>query len=279
MNGLLVITVIYIAAGVAAVAVYGYLAQEHLLLRLLLADIAATCFVFTAGSVLKNATVYDPYWSIAPLIILISLMIESKLFTSAHWLLLAAVCFWGLRLTINWAMTFQNLSTQDWRYDMLRNKFPRIYPLISFAGIHMFPTLVVFTALVPALYFIRQPAVNALTVAGFLLCLAATFLQWTADIQMHRFRKTRQRNNELIRSGLWQYARHPNYLGEILFWWGIFVFLLSVNPGLWYLGLGALVNTVMFFMISIPMIEKRLAASKPGFAEYKAKTRMLIPLP
>ncbi|MDD3866893.1 MAG: DUF1295 domain-containing protein [Eubacteriales bacterium] len=79
-------------------------------------------------------------------------------------------------------------------------------------------------------------------------------------------------------AGVWKYARHPNYLAEIIFWWGIYLFLVSVRPRLWLLGFGALLNTLMFLFISIPMAEKRLAREKDGYEEYAARTRMLLPI-
>ena len=51
----------------------------------------------------------------------------------------------------------------------------------------------------------------------------------------------------------------------------------SAMPEKWYLLAGALVNTLMFLFASIPMAEKR-QSRKPGYAEYKAATRMLLPI-
>jgi len=55
--------------------------------------------------------------------------------------------------------------------------------------------------------------------------------------------------------------------------------MLSILPDYWWLGLGALVNTLMFLLISIPMAEKRLAEYKEGFSEYVAQTNKLLPFP
>ncbi|NLO63368.1 MAG: DUF1295 domain-containing protein [Clostridiaceae bacterium] len=75
------------------------------------------------------------------------------------------------------------------------------------------------------------------------------------------------------------YSRHPNYFGEILMWWGVFLVMLSVRPDYVFLAVGPLINTLMFLFISIPMAEKRLAARKLGFDEYCGKTRLLLPIP
>ena len=92
---------------------------------------------------------------------------------------------------------------------------------------------------------------------------------------MPTFRKNR--NAPFIRIGLWKYSRHPNYLGEILMWWGVGLSVLCAAPGTWYLVAGAVANTTLFFAVSIPMADKR-QSRKDGFAEYKKQTRMLLPI-
>ncbi|MDD5017054.1 MAG: DUF1295 domain-containing protein, partial [Eubacteriales bacterium] len=80
-------------------------------------------------------------------------------------------------------------------------------------------------------------------------------------------------------SGLWRYSRHPNYLGEVLFWWGVWVIQMSVLPALWWTIFAPTAMTLLFLFISIPMMEKRLLASKEGYAAYKKSTSMLLLLP
>jgi steroid 5-alpha reductase family enzyme len=84
---------------------------------------------------------------------------------------------------------------------------------------------------------------------------------------------------EIIRHGLWRYSRHPNYLGEIMMWWGVYMICLSSRPTAWFLGFGACMNTALFLLISIPLAESRLAGYKTGYSEYRRQTRMLLPFP
>lgn len=266
-----------IACGLAIWA-FHFLTYESMLVRVFWADIIATIFVYLAGAAVGNASVYDPYWSIAPMAILILLATHWQVQDTAPRLLVLVICFWGIRLTINWAYTFTCLDRQDWRYDMLKELSPRMYPLVSLAGIHLFPTFIVFFALLPAMIFIQHGVLNLITVLGLAICLAATIMQLVADLQMQRFRKNNDDRSIIFRKGLWKYARHPNYLGEILMWWGVYIVMLSALPALWYLGIGALLNTLMFLVISIPMAEKRLRKYKKNFDEYLENTRIFLPL-
>jgi steroid 5-alpha reductase family enzyme len=156
---------------------------------------------------------------------------------------------------------------------MLRDKTKKIYPLINFLGIHLFPTIVVYLCILPAVAVVyEQPAFRPLCAVFLLLSFAATVCQGIADTQMHIFR--REGTGGFIRTGLWKHSRHPNYACEILMWWGIALASISAMPDKWFLCAGAAVNTIMFFSVSIPMADKR-QSRKPGFEEYKKATRML----
>lgn len=269
-----IVTLVYVLATVAGIVIYRALPFDWWL-NLLIADIAATVLTFVFSLIFRNASVYDPYWSVQPIVILVAFAL-GKVMTPERVLLLIAVCFWGVRLTANWAYTFHGLTHQDWRYTMLHEKTGFFYPIINFVGIHMVPTLIVYGCTVPAVYaFLHEGNWNAGSMIFFCLSVGAVVLQGTADIQMHRFRK--HRTGAFIRTGLWKYARHPNYLGEILMWWGVALSVICVHPGAWYLCAGALANTVLFLVVSIPMADNRQSA-KPGFTEYKQQTRMLLPI-
>lgn len=272
---ILLITCIYIMAACLGLLVF-FILPFAFWANLLIADIASTVFVFVFSVLFKNASVYDPYWSVQPVVIVLCFAVCHHI-TSATVLLLISIFYWAVRLTGNWAYVFENLNHQDWRYTKLQKENGRLYPLVNFAGIHLMPTLIVYLTVLPAVFVTRdEVSANAGSYIGSAICIGAATLQLAADTQMHKYRKSGKHG--LIRTGLWKYARHPNYLGEILMWWGIAVQTLSVMPNRWWLAAGALVNTLLFFFVSIPLADKR-QSSKPGYAEYKAGTRSLLPIP
>jgi len=268
---------VYAAAAAVGVVVYRFMRGDALM-RLFAADVAATLLIYLISLPLENASVYDPYWSVAPLIILPLAITDFGSWNLGSVLLLLCVGYWGIRLTANWAYTFHGYMHQDWRYTMLHEKSGVFYPLVSLFGIMLFPTLVVYLCMLPALLYVQSGGINLLTALGFVVCIAAATLQLVADIQLHRFQKRASNRNEIIRTGVWKHARHPNYLGEILMWWGVYIAMLSVLPQYWFLGIGALVNMLMFLFISIPMAETRLAGYKEEFKAYQAETNRLLPV-
>ncbi len=270
----LLVTIVYLLATLAGALTYLYLPFSFWL-SLLLADIAATVLVFIGSLLFKNASVYDPYWSVQPIVILLAFGVKFGLRGVAI-LPFVATMVWGIRLTANWAYTFKSLHFQDWRYTMLREKTGKFYPVINFVGIHLVPTLVVYGCILPAVFLLVYPATwNIGSVLFFAVSTFAVALQGAADIQMHRFRK--RGSGGFIRDGLWKYSRHPNYLGEILMWWGIGLCAVCAMPSRWYLLAGAIANTLLFVCVSIPMAEGK-QKKKEGYAAYKRATRALLPI-
>jgi steroid 5-alpha reductase family enzyme len=269
-----IVALIYIVSTIGALLIYPLLPLPWWA-SLLIVDILATIFVFLFSLLFENASVYDPYWSVQPVVILVGLAMFSQL-DALKIVLLCAVCLWGIRLTANWAYTFKGLNFQDWRYTMLKESTGVFYPIINFIGIHMVPTLIVYACTMPAVFIIAEkPALNYYALVFLTLSLIAITLQFVADVQMHMYRENR--TTPFIRTGLWKYSRHPNYLGEILMWWGIGLCSIFLMPDKWWMLTGAVVNTILFLSVSIPMADKR-QSKKEGFKEYKAQTRMLLPI-
>lgn len=268
------VAIIYVICTLVGLGQYGYLPFSTPI-NLLIADTVATIVCFIFSLIFKNSSVYDPYWSVAPIVIVIGYAIVNGL-NALGIVLLVAVCYWGIRLTANWAYTFKGLTHQDWRYTMLCEKTGKFYPIINFIGIHYVPTLVVYGCILPAVMVIEnKPEINALSIIFACVSVAAATMQGVADIQMHKYRKNK--TTSFIRNGLWRNSRHPNYLGEILMWWDIGLSAVCAMPNMWYLIFGAVANTVLFLSVSIPMADGR-QSRKEGFAQYKAETRMLLPI-
>ena len=276
--GLIVILVIYILAAAVGLLVFRYMDGYVIYIRLLTSDMAATAFVWLMSVLFGNATIYDPYWSVAPIVIVLLTGFYLGQLTAGFFLISAVVLFWGLRLTAHWTTTFKSLRVQDWRYTGLKTAHPRLWFAINLLGIHLFPTLVVFLVLLPAVAFVQSgAALNAGIAAGALVCLGAVLLQYTADRQMRAFRNAPENAGHVNRAGVWKYSRHPNYLGEILMWWGIYLMMVFSGPSQLVFIAGPLVNTLMFLFISIPMLERRQLNSKPEYAAYREQTGMLVP--
>lgn len=245
------------------------------IVRYLCADAAATVIVWIFGLVFKNASLYDPYWSVAPPVLYLCFILDKGFADAADFVILGVLLIWGVRLTLNWIIGWRGLVHQDWRYTMLKKKNPKIWHLTNFFGINMMPTLIVFANMVPAYFSATvSKTIGVLTVLGAIVCLLAVLFQIISDNQMRRFRLSEQSGH--IDSGLWKYSRHPNYLGEVMLWWGVYIMMLGAAPHYWWAVVAPVLMTLLFVFISIPMMEERLMATKQGYEDYRKVTSMLL---
>lgn len=271
---------IYLLAFSVAMLVYSFFVQKGLsvFMATLWADVAATIVVWIAGIIFNNSSVYDPYWSIAPPVIIVSwLYIRGGELNAADVLLLIAVMVWGVRLTYNWVKRFKGFTDQDWRYIMLHDKAPKLWFLTNFGGINMMPTLFVYLGMMPAYSIIfTKGSVGFLSYIGLAIALVCVLLQLMSDNHMEKYRAMERKG--CIDVGLWRYSRHPNYLGEVFFWWSLLIIQMGYNGTVWPNIIGAVFMTGLFVFVSIPMMEKYLIDKYPDYAEYKRKVPMLLPI-
>ena len=195
-------------------------------------------------------------------------------FQITHLLVLAPLAIWSLRLTLNWCSGFENLNWEDWRYRELKSQNPRISGIIVFTGIMLMPTCLVFLGTIPIWYLFQAQTISpVLPAIGGLIILLGTYLEHFADSQMRRYKK-RANRTPYIDEGLWRYSRHPNYLGEILIWAGVFIAGL-VNFRLLSLP-GVLLIILLFTFISVPMMERHILKKNAEYAEYQKTVRPLV---
>lgn len=239
-------------------------------LAVFIADVAATVIVYFSSIIFNNASTYDPYWSISPPLIVLAYYLYGKVELFPHHLLvLVPLLIWSIRLTYNWIRGFENLLWQDWRYTKLKKDNPKLYQIICFFGIMLMPTILVYVGTAPLWAVINTSSLSAWHLTGALIVLAAVTVQAVADGQMLKFRNIPRTKKECMDSGLWRYSRHPNYLGEIMVWWGIVVAALSNADLIRIPFLGAAAITLLFIFISIPMMEKHILSSRPEYTDYK----------
>ena len=254
--------------------------QQSILATSFYADVIATVVIFVIGLLFRNASFYDPYWSLAPFALCFYWTFMSQInYTMRFEYLMLALAVWGSRLTFNWARGWKSVKQEDWRYGLLRKKTGAYFPLVNFFGIHLFPTAIVFCAMLPAYYAVRQQAYESgiLDVLAFLICLCATLIELIADDQQRSFREDRKDERDFCTIGLWRYSRHPNYFGEGLFWWGIYLFALAASISFWWTIIGPILMTMMFIFISIPMMEEHMLAKNPQYVQYQRYIAMLVP--
>jgi steroid 5-alpha reductase family enzyme len=276
-KGLVVILFAYLGATVAGCVAAWLLRDRSLLVAVAAGDVAATIVTFGFSFACDNSSVYDLYWSVAPLVIAGGLFGTSP-HTARHWLVLGLVGLWSMRLNFHWVRGWPGLQHEDWRYVDMRRTTGKRYWLASFFGLHLVPTLITFAgglAMFPV--FASGDGINLVDVGAAIVMLSAVAIETTADEQLRRFRRTNKTPGRIMDEGLWSLCRHPNYVGEMTFWWGLWLFGVAADPGAWWTILGPLAVTGLIAGVSVRMIDERSVARRPGYAEHMKQLPAFIP--
>jgi steroid 5-alpha reductase family enzyme len=189
------------------------------------------------------------------------------------------VTVWGLRLA--WYIHARNKGkTEDYRYAQWRKDWGKWFYLRSYGQVYLLQGVLLFLIATPVMHINSNvgSALSSLDAVGLAVWLLGFYFESVGDAQLARFIKDPANKGHLMQSGLWAYTRHPNYFGEVTQWWGIWIIALSVSGGA-YAVIGPLTITFLILKVSgVPLLEQKMAEN-PGFAEYRKRTSMFIPLP
>lgn len=270
---LFIIFIIYLLA--FGIGYLSSMAVADIMAKQFVFDVVATVIVFIFSVILRNSSVYDPYWSVAPIVMILWLFADEKTHGGMQLVFLAVFLVWALRLTLNWIEVFTDFSYEDWRYRKYRDETPPLFwPIVNFFGIHFMPTLVVFGGMLP-MFSVARRSIGILSIPGILVMLFGILLEIFADRQMHEFLRS-GKHGTVCSVGLWKYSRHPNYLGEISFWCGVYLAMLPYDMEHWYYGVGCLSVCILFNFVSIPLMETRQLLRRPDYQAYRQETSRLL---
>ncbi len=283
-RSLAIVTVAYVAAvAVAAGWLYWGPTTDRLWLDTLIADLLATLVVFAFSRTFGNSSFYDAYWSVIPPLLLFYWWSQAGpgVDQVRCWLIAVVVVLWAVRLTANWVYAFPGLHHEDWRYPMFRARAGRWEFVVDLVAIHLIPTAQVFLGMVPVYVAVTRPGdgLGWLAIVAFVIGMAAIILELVADVQMHRFVRTREQGRAMDR-GLWSWSRHPNYFGEFGFWFALGLFGVAAAPAdAWWLMIGAATMLAMFLGASIPMMEDRSLERRPEYQDVIDRVSRFVPRP
>jgi len=245
-------------------------------LHILIWHVSATLIIFLFSNIHKNSSIYDPFWHVAPIPIVFYIANQSSLPILELNLVIAAFLFWALRLTYNWYLNWNNLDHEDFRYIDLKNNNKYMAFINDLFGIHLIPTLIVNVSLYPIYVALNSESLNELVYVGFVIIIIAVVIQYISDDQMRKFRKDKSNLGKTMKYGLWKYSRHPNYLGEVSFWFGIYIFALASGLTTIWLLACPIVMLALFVFISCPMMDNRSLKRRSEYKEYMDKTPQLF---
>lgn len=229
----------------------------------------------------RDASVIDYYWGPGFLAIALATVVLSAPPTLPQVLFLLALALWTARLTHYVVRRHLRAGEEDGRYRRFREKGGEAFWWKSLITIFLLQAVLqwmIASPVIAALGFARADPSIGLAACGCLLFAVGFAVEAVADAQLARHRNDPQTAGEVLTTGLWAWSRHPNYLGEIVLWWGLGLMAYALSGSLWSF-FGPAVLTLVIRGVSIRLTEEHVAAVRPGFEAYRARTAMLVPRP
>jgi len=232
--------------------------------------------LFILAILSKDNSIIDIFWGSGFIIITICALILTSEVTLKKFLVASLVATWGLRLTLHIYLRNRG-SGEDFRYKNWRNTWKNFY-LRSYFQVFMLQGLIMLIISSPVVLILSGEAqtIGFLDILGILIFATGFLFESIGDYQLLRFRKNSANQGRLIKTGLWSYTRHPNYFGEALLWWGIWLMAVSETDSLFTIISPLLITFLLRYVSGVPMLEKKYE-HHPEWDEYKKQVPPFIP--
>ncbi|MHC4476642.1 MAG: DUF1295 domain-containing protein [Planctomycetota bacterium] len=227
----------------------------------------------------KNITIVDSLWGMGFVIIAWITFTMADGFIGRKLLIAILVSLWGARLAVhlswrNWGMG------EDPRYGSWREQSGDRFWLVSLYKVFIIQAIFLWVISLCVQFGQFSPTPGTFTwldILGATVWAAGFVFETVGDWQLARFKADPQNKGKVMDRGLWTYSRHPNYFGEFLVWWGIFLITLS-TPNSWWTALSPVIITaVLLKMTGIPLTEKTIVNKRPAYADYIKNTSAFFP--
>ena len=245
----------------------------------------AVTALWLVSLVRRDASVVDWFW--APGFALVAWVTMSLSPVTAYdrdwetWAALGVVSLWGLRLGAH--LVTRNLGHgEDPRYAAMRERGGGRWPYRSLVTVFLFQGLLILILSAPVQVIVGSVLLGGVAselfvMIGLLAAISGVAIEGVADGQLKRFRKNADNRGAVLKSGLWAYCRHPNYFGNALLWWGMWIVALAYEGGVWTIFSPILITFLITKVSGVQMLELHLLATKPGYKDYVASTSAFVP--
>ncbi|MGW3008222.1 DUF1295 domain-containing protein [Streptomyces sp. NPDC001219] len=194
-------------------------------------------------------------------------------------LVTVATVLWGLRLSAHIAWRGRGHG-EDPRYDRMLAKAPGSRDAYALRKVYLLQGALVWLVSLPVQVAQYVPVpLGAGAVAGGLLWAAGLTFESVGDFQLARFKADPSHHGRVMDRGLWSWTRHPNYFGDFLVWWGLFLLACGTVQTAALAVVSPLVMSLLLTYGSGKRLLENHLADRPGYAAYRARTSGFVPLP
>ena len=252
------------------------------LLGTLLAAVLLQLVTFAIGLRLGRLSVVDVTWGGSFALIAVVGWLLSVGDDASGWrraLIVVLTVVWGLRLAVHIGLR-QRGAPEDPRYTELMSKATGHPKWAALRSVFVLQAVVAwFISLPLQVALVDRGGLGPLAWIGVAVWAVGFFFEAVGDGQLERFKRDPDSQGQVMDRGLWRYTRHPNYFGDACVWWGLFLLGADAGWAWWTLLSPLLMTWFLAAKTGKPLMEKQLSRSRPGYADYVARTSGFVPLP
>jgi steroid 5-alpha reductase family enzyme len=230
---------------------------------------------------LRDASIVDVWWGPGLALGGTTAWLASGASHPRATLIVALAWLWALRL--GGYLLWRNAGRgEDPRYQAMRRHWGPRFPLVSLGTVFALQGALQWLVSLPVQVAAAAPGaapLGALDAAGVGLFSAGLAFETIGDVQLARFKADPASAGTVLQRGLWRYTRHPNYFGDALAHWGLFVVALGTPYGPWTALSPALMTFLLLRVSGVALLERSIGRRRPAYAEYQRRTSAFIPLP
>jgi len=231
--------------------------------------------------ILKDASIVDIIWGTGFVLVAWVAFFVGDGYEGRKWLITVLATAWGGRLSIYLYMRNHGKG-EDYRYRAMRKRWGPRFPLISLVTVFGLQGVLMFVISMPlqvAQLSGTPDGFVAMDFIGAAIWLVGFGFEAIGDFQLARFKANPANAGKVMNQGLWRYTRHPNYFGDAVLWWGMFV-VAAARPANLVVVFSPIIMTILLTRVSgVPLLEASLRRRREGYTEYVSTTSGFIPMP
>ena len=228
---------------------------------------------------LRDVSIVDPAWPVGFVIVAWLSFAIGDGCRGRRLLLAVLTSLWGLRLGAYLLARKLRERREDPRYGVMRERHGERFALVSLASVFLLQGALMWIVSLPIQAAAPQPdRLGALDAVGGAAWAVGVFFEAVSDRQLARFKADPSNRGRIMQAGLWRYTRHPNYFGDFMVWWGIYLIALSTGGAFWTVLAPLVMSTLLIRVSGKDLLEARMK-ERPGYRDYVARTSGFFPLP
>lgn len=235
-------------------------------------------FMYLLALRLKDNSIVDIGWGMGFIIVALATLFDRGTFYPRQLLITALILIWGLRLAL-YIFKRNSGKGEDFRYKQWRQEWGKTIYWRSYLQVFMLQGVIMFVIALPIMH-VNASNASELVITDFIgaaIWLIGFLFESIGDAQMMMFKNNAANKGKIMRSGFWKYTRHPNYFGEALLWWGIFIVAIGANS-IYISLISPLLLTYLLLKVSgVAMLEKKYTGNAE-YDEYIRTTSSFVPM-